>query len=82
MGRNCYSLGCIFPAAAHAATKTVAPAQTGAILRDLNGGQAVSMQIVGSELARDSEGKIARERASYTAHLMESFPRVNTAILA
>ena len=34
------------------------------------------------EMARDSAGKIARERASYTAHLSESCPRVSTAIFA
>jgi hypothetical protein len=32
------------------------------------------MQIAGSELPRDSEGKIARERACYNAHPMESYP--------
>ena len=37
----------------------------------------VSMEIVGSELARDSEVEIARERASYTIHLAASRLRVS-----
>jgi hypothetical protein len=38
------------------------------------------MQIVGSALARDFDGSIARERAFYTEHLATSHLRANTGI--